>query len=420
MMSPSQKSSKIWLVLAFLSLIGAIVAHGYLATRHYQLSYGLTLEDSVCNINETFNCDDVNMSPYAKFFGIPISLFGLVTNVMALLLFFFTLKNKRPENFSPYNFYIAFFIAAVSLVMGLVSFVSLGQYCLFCIAIYILSFLYFFCVGRALPKPSLKNLATDIKNLFGKSFLVLILILLIVPITYAANNKLQGHYAGLKEQQTQNPKNNTTDVDQITEQNKALNKIIMQWAQAPLYEFDTTGAISYGALEKEAVMTIIEFADFMCPHCKDASEEIQKFVDSYPDVRWIFINHPIDKSCNPYVGRTNGISCQLAKTVLCTANHEKSWEIHQWLYRKQTAFAMRSQTQELFGKLVETFHIDQKKLDACIASNETQKTLTKQIEESRKANIRSTPSIFVNGRFLPLGQNHEILEVLYDTILENP
>jgi uncharacterized membrane protein len=57
-------------VIIFLAIIGIFVAL-YLLNLHYKNG-----GSSFCNINEQFNCDVVNQSPYSELFGIPVAIIG--------------------------------------------------------------------------------------------------------------------------------------------------------------------------------------------------------------------------------------------------------------------------------------------------------------------------------------------------------
>ena len=54
-----------------LSVLGIILS-GYLVKIHYDD------KNSPCDFNETFSCSLVSQSKYAEFFGVPVSLLGLV------------------------------------------------------------------------------------------------------------------------------------------------------------------------------------------------------------------------------------------------------------------------------------------------------------------------------------------------------
>jgi protein-disulfide isomerase len=68
---------------------------------------------------------------------------------------------------------------------------------------------------------------------------------------------------------------------------------------------------------QNAAVTIVEFSDLQCPHCKQAQPTLEKLISEVPNARLVFENFPIDQihkwanlaarygSC---IGRTNGDS----------------------------------------------------------------------------------------------------------------
>lgn len=44
---------------------------------------------------------------------------------------------------------------------------------------------------------------------------------------------------------------------------------------------------------RDAKVTVVEFFDYRCPHCKDAAPDVLRLVRTYPDVRFVFKEMPI-------------------------------------------------------------------------------------------------------------------------------
>jgi protein-disulfide isomerase len=44
---------------------------------------------------------------------------------------------------------------------------------------------------------------------------------------------------------------------------------------------------------KDARVTVVEFFDYRCPHCKEAAPEVLALIKAYPDVRFVFKELPI-------------------------------------------------------------------------------------------------------------------------------
>ena len=65
--------------------------------------------------------------------------------------------------------------------------------------------------------------------------------------------------------------------------------------EAPVVEIKTEGFPSKG--KDNAKVTIVEFADYQCPHCKVAADSLKKVMDKFKDkVKFVFLDYPINPS----------------------------------------------------------------------------------------------------------------------------
>ena len=105
-------------VLIVLCLLG--IAAAALALREHYRPYG----ESVCDINERWDCGIVNHSPYAMFHGVPVAVIGIAGY---LLLGALALRRS-------YKIMLAFAIPALafSLYLAHIEQHVLGVWCLYC------------------------------------------------------------------------------------------------------------------------------------------------------------------------------------------------------------------------------------------------------------------------------------------------
>lgn len=71
---------RIFVAIAFVALGGIAVSS---VSLHHHFSKS---KSSFCDINETFNCDLVNRSPYSTFLGVPVALIGILGYLLILAL----------------------------------------------------------------------------------------------------------------------------------------------------------------------------------------------------------------------------------------------------------------------------------------------------------------------------------------------
>lgn len=137
----------------------------------------------------------------------------------------------------------------------------------------------------------------------------------------------------------------------------------------------------------DAPITIIEWADFECPHCGMAAPVLHKTVDDpefKPKTRFVFKNYPLPahEHADP-----------AARASVAAQNQGKFWEMHDQLFTHQET--LTNQDIEGFAKKL---GLDMDKFKADWVSNETKDKVAKDKEAGTKAGITGTPSIFINGR----------------------
>ena len=160
--------------LTKITLLGSVLAvcfQLYLAFHYYPIKFGFSSGPSLCSVNSTFDCDAVAASEYSAFIGVPFALWGAALN---LLIFLLALAqwwgwSDHPERLRRAVVVMCGISALASIVMAFVSVTKLHNYCLFCIALYFISFIMFECYRRTLQEPFFANLGRDMHNLWSES-----------------------------------------------------------------------------------------------------------------------------------------------------------------------------------------------------------------------------------------------------------
>lgn len=381
-------------------LILTILLHMYLTKQYYGLKFGQA-EASICNINATFNCDTASASKYSNIFGIPMALLGALLNIflLALLLFQkFSFVHDVPR-LSRYTAWMSLFIAGVSVVMAAFSTFSLGTYCVFCISAYVFSFIAAFCIFTSKQGGLFSNLVGDIKSLFGEYKSTLVGILFVPVLAYVIND-MAFENSPLK------------NIDRVAQEE------VIRWNQAPENKFDLNVGLVKKSKNQPPKMTMVEFADFRCPHCKHAAPTLHAFASAHPDVEFIFKSYPLDGTCNPAMqGGGDGISCELAFITFCAERMaQKGWETHNYIFERQEEVVRMSRLDDFRGELTKTIGLNKEELEKCIKSEDIFKLIQGMSQEGESAKLRGTPSVFVNGRYLQGAHYLPILEAAYKSV----
>ncbi len=375
----------------------ALFVHGYLYSQHLALDVGQASK-SVCDINATFNCSAVAASKYSTLFGYPMALWGFMANfgfLVLLALYPLTETDRRPiarKNL----LLVSGVIALASIAMALIAFTQMSQYCLFCIAAYILSFLTFgfvFAANRADAGSKFAGSAYGPKDLTPVA-IVAAAGLLGVAVAHSSMTKSSG----------------SADLDLQAKQ------LVQEWQTSPERQIQTVDPLVKGPDADKAKMTLVEFADFRCIHCKHAAPVVKAFAAAHPDVRVEFQPWPLDGECNSAISQANGASCLLARVVWCAEKNKKTgWATHDYIFDQDT-YMTAAQIEGAFKDMQAVTQMTPAEMKACTDSDESKKIVRAQADAGTALQIQGTPSIYANKKQLPGGQTLPVLKRAYQSL----
>jgi vitamin-K-epoxide reductase (warfarin-sensitive) len=112
-----------WVILV-LAVIGIVLSSVSLV-NHYKKS-----PSEFCDIDQTFNCDIVNRSTYAKLYGIPVAAIGIVGYILLAIL---SRINREKKLFSAILILGSFIGLAFACYLTYVEVKILVTYCILCL-----------------------------------------------------------------------------------------------------------------------------------------------------------------------------------------------------------------------------------------------------------------------------------------------
>ncbi len=372
-----------------LALVGCLLsvgAHLYLALHYYPLKVGAASAQSLCSLNAKFDCDAVSASAYSAFLGVPMAIWGAVTNAVlfVLILMSWLEWSENPERLRRWCLALAGLSVGASVVMAAISLLFMHQYCLFCISLYLFSILIFVAY-MGIPREAFwANLRHDLPHLWQESRGV-VLSLLSIPVLAFLLHQIFMQNLGL------------------AEIGRMVAESIQEWEVAPKFDFVAKPTLSIGPTQDAAAMTLVEFADFRCGHCKRASYSLHAFVKSHPDVRFEFYSFPLDGACNEKIENSSGISCRLAATVYCAEKEGKGWETHDTLFGIQDEVNQLSTVTEVdvvLSKHMPSLGLNWERMQTCLNDVATLDAIKAQAKQGSLVNVMGTPTLFANGKLI--------------------
>lgn len=131
-------------------------------------------------------------------------------------------------------------------------------------------------------------------------------------------------------------------------------------------------------------VTVVEFFDYNCPHCRDAIDPLVKLVDTDKNVRVVFVDLSI-------IGHQ--VSEETAKVVLAAQRQGKYWEMHRALMEKPGQV-----TRDTALKIGETLGLDMAKLKKDMDSPEVAAQLKANDDLRNNLAIEGTPHFIVDDK----------------------
>jgi protein-disulfide isomerase len=137
----------------------------------------------------------------------------------------------------------------------------------------------------------------------------------------------------------------------------------------------------------DAKITIMEFADFSCPHCLEYHSTIQTLIDNYvrPGKARLIIEP------ETFVG--GQFSEMAAQAALCAAKQNRFWEMHDALFQLQETRGYQSFNLDQIKATSDSLGLNTGQLLNCIGSRETVPALQKAHDLGVQLGVTGTPAV---------------------------
>jgi protein-disulfide isomerase len=155
----------------------------------------------------------------------------------------------------------------------------------------------------------------------------------------------------------------------------------------------------------DAPVTVVDFSDLQCPHCKDAHPTLEKLVVENKNVRLVFQNFPLPM--HDWAAKAAAYSDCVSR-----GSNDAFWKFISSVFAAQSDITAANADEKLTA-LADSAGVKGADIAACAAKPETTSRVEKSVALGKALNVNSTPTIFVNGRRLP-AVPYEVLVKLVD------
>jgi protein-disulfide isomerase len=158
-----------------------------------------------------------------------------------------------------------------------------------------------------------------------------------------------------------------------------------------------------GAAAKD--LELVEFADFQCPHCKEAQANMDKLLVDFPKARIVFENDPIP-SLHPQAVTAASYGVCVSKLGGSTA----FFQFASVVFEGQDGLATADGATLTLNSAVTKAGLDPVKVAACAATPETKADVDASIKLAADLAIGQVPTLVINGREVPANAPYETLK----------
>jgi protein-disulfide isomerase/uncharacterized membrane protein len=361
------------LVLSALLMIGFSI---YLTSHYFEVHFPQGLSgNSLCEINSFLSCGAATHSALSNIAGIPISVFGVLIGLFILGGYLFSSDAVEETN------YLILGANAVGcLLLFFYSLFILKSLCPFCTLYYIFSFLSFYLFY--------KN--SSFNGFHIKTVLVYGLVTSVGAFAVGSNSWKKADYHEKLRISLIKQFNSLKIVgDPKKESPHRLNSVTSKFQDAPL--------------------RITIFSDFQCPACKQLAKSIEKIIPKYKkDVNIQYMFYPLDMNCNPSIKKPfHGHACTAAFASSCL-RPDQFLVGHDEIFEHQDKIS-----RSWIKKFAEKY-----KVTSCYQKKEVKEQVVDMIKKADEYNIKSTPTLLINGRKIEGVLLPNQLSIILDNLLK--
>lgn len=140
-----------------------------------------------------------------------------------------------------------------------------------------------------------------------------------------------------------------------------------------------------------AKVTLIEFADFECPSCRQLDLVLRELLPQHPEVRLVFKHYPLT-DIHPWA-----MSAAIASQCVYQQNPAAFWKFHDAVFDAQDVISPENVWDKLLDLATqEGLNVDAYK--ACLINPDAANQVKQTIEEGHNLKVTATPTTFVNAR----------------------
>lgn len=158
----------------------------------------------------------------------------------------------------------------------------------------------------------------------------------------------------------------------------------------------------------DAPVTIVEFSDLQCPHCKEAEPVMDKLMQEEKNVKLVYQNFPLP---------SHDWAEKAAAYADCVgrSNNDAFWKFINGVFESQTDINAANADEKLTA-LADKAGVKGADVAACATKPDTTSRIEHSLALGKSVDVNSTPTVFINGRKIgnPAGLPYDVLKKIVE------
>lgn len=170
------------------------------------------------------------------------------------------------------------------------------------------------------------------------------------------------------------------------------------------FTFDLEGVPRKGA--EKGRITIVEFADFECPHCALLAKVLPQVLAAYPNEVTLYFKH------FPLPMHTYAEAA--ARAAWAAGRQGRFWQMHDLIFQNQGSLSP-----ERFVAFARELGLNVEKFKADMESPAAHEAIARDRKEGMESGLSGTPTLYINGKLYYEDKTAEALKAHIEALLKN-
>jgi protein-disulfide isomerase len=165
------------------------------------------------------------------------------------------------------------------------------------------------------------------------------------------------------------------------------------------------GPADHSLGDESALVTLVEYGDYQCPHCAHAHPVVSKLKKRFgKQLRFVFRNFPLAQ-----IHEYAEVAAEAAEFAGAAGHF---WEMHDGIFEHQSRLGV-----PLLKELAAKIGLASEKLDAALASHEYLERIKADFMGGVRSGVNGTPTFFINNkRYENAPEFDEMVEAIEEQI----